>query len=582
MWLAILLACGSDKNPAAEPATEDSSETTDTQETGRPNDSGIPPVETTYIPLSELQQLNRISMTLRGVRPDGADILTVLDDPSQLDSIIDSYLDSPDFGRTVRDLYAEVLQMRAFDITLPALGDLADHSTIERNTAMSEEPLGLIEAIVMSNRPLHEMVTLNQTHLDPTAALLWNNHSYDESIGGSQIVSWTDGRPPAGVLTSNALLVRWESNGDNNNRERANMVSTAFLCENYAERDIPLTGGIDLSDAEAVADAVNLNPQCVACHQSLDPLAAHFWGFRNRIRAFQINAGYTNGCSPGSPCYPIDFYYALFEDQHESLGLRPPNYFGAESTDTESLGAHIAADPRFALCQATHFASYLTQRTHDDIPYEDIIALSEVLTESSYSAKALAKAVVTHPTFLSQSTDPIEAIDELAGLQIIRPEQYARLLKSLTGFEWIVGVSQGNYGNADLLNNDVVGFRMMSGGIDGVSVNSPTHMSTPNRLLMMRAAAQDAAGFVVDFDLAQPIANRKLLMAYTGNSEAEIRVLLQDLHRRILLEDLALDSAELDDSFAFVQSALATTSDPKDALKLFVAAMLQSPDVLFY
>lgn len=580
MWFAITLACASNKT--TEQITQDSSDTNPSEDTGGPIDTAPPAIETSYILLSELQQLNRISMALRGVRPDAADILLVLDDPTELDAVVDRYLNSPEFGQTIRDLYAEILQMRAYDINLPPLGPLTDKTSIERSYALSEEPLGLIENIVMSDRPLHEMVTLNSSYLDPAAAEMWNGHSYDVSQGGAQVVSWTDGRPPAGILTSNALLVRWENNGDNNNRERANMVSTAFLCENYAERDIPLTGGIDLSDSEAVADAVNQSPECVACHQSLDPLAAHFWGFRSRVRPSQIVSGYTDGCSLRAPCYPIDMYNSEYEDFHETLGLRPPNYFGLESTDTETLGAHIAEDPRFALCQAKNFASYLTQRNQNEVPFDHIIELSEALTDNNFSAKALAKAVVTHPTFLGQSTEPIEAQDELVGLQIIRPEQYARLIKSLTGFEWTIGLAQNNFGDADLLNNDVVGFRMMSGGIDSVTVNAPTHTSTPNRLLMMRAAALDAAGFVVDYDLSQPPGNRRLLSSYTGNTEPELRATLQDLHRRILLEDLAADSPEIDESLAFVQAAFAINSSQEDAMKLFVAALLQSPDILFY
>ena len=236
MWFAITLACASNKT--TEQITQDSSDTNPSEDTGGAIDTAPPAIETSYILLPELQQLNRISMALRGVRPDAADILLVLDDPTELDAVVDRYLNSPEFGQTIRDLYAEILQMRAYDINLPALGPLTDKTSIERSNALSEEPLGLIENIVMSDRPLHEMVTLNSSHLDPTAAEMWNGHSYDVSQGGAQVVSWTDGRPPAGVLTSNALLVRWENNGDNNNRERANMVSTCLLYTSPSPRDL--------------------------------------------------------------------------------------------------------------------------------------------------------------------------------------------------------------------------------------------------------------------------------------------------------------------------------------------------------
>ena len=65
------------------------------------------------------------------------------------------------------------------------------------------------------------------------------------------------------------------------------------------------------------------------------------------------------------------------------------------------------------------------------------------------------------PTFLAQGTEQAEYSDTLIGLQIIRPEQYARLLKQLTGFDWVVGVQAGQtgYGDVSMLNDDTVGFR---------------------------------------------------------------------------------------------------------------------------
>ena len=242
MLLSILWAC-SNEEAQPEPSNEPSIETDDPV--------SIEDVE--YIWMSDIQQLNRISMALKGTRPDTQEILDVLDDPSQLESIVDEYLDSPEFGETIRDMYAEILQMRA-PVVLPALGELSDTYTQERQTSLSEEALGLIEMIVMSGRPFTDIVTTNDTVLDEVGALTWAGHSYDFSVGGEQLVQWEDGRPPAGILTTNSLLVRWESNGDNHNRERANLVSRALLCDDYALRDMPHTGNIDLSDPRAVAD----------------------------------------------------------------------------------------------------------------------------------------------------------------------------------------------------------------------------------------------------------------------------------------------------------------------------------------
>ena len=120
-------------------------------------------------------------------------------------------------------------------------------------------------------------------------------------------------------------------------------------------------------------------------------------------------------------------------------------------------------------------AAYLTQTVTEDVPFELVLDLTDDFVISGFSAKELAKQVVMSPTFLAQGTEPPEYLDTLIGLQIIRPEQYARLLKQLTGFDWVVGVQAGQtgYGDVSMLNDDTVGFRSMTGGVDGENVATP-------------------------------------------------------------------------------------------------------------
>ena len=63
------------------------------------------------------------------------------------------------------------------------------------------------------------------------------------------------------------------------------------------------------------------------------------------------------------------------EDNHVELGLRPPSYFGASSTDTATLGTNIATDPRFA-CQATQLQLSNANST-DDVPFELVLRLTD-------------------------------------------------------------------------------------------------------------------------------------------------------------------------------------------------------------
>ena len=92
----------------------------------------------------------------------------------------------------------------------------------------------------------------------------------------------------------------------------------------------------------------------------------------------------------------------------------------------------------------------------------------------------------------------------------------------------------------------------------------------------------DAASFVVDNDLAQSPSQRTLLNAYTGVDDAELRSFVQDMHRRVFLENVEIDSAEVDADVEFLTQAFSISGDEAVVLKLYVAALLQFPDVLFY
>jgi hypothetical protein len=566
--LAILfvLACGT--------PSKESKKTSD--------DTGSQPAE--LVALDPVEQLTRVSMALRGVRPSLADLDRIAADPDALSTLATEYVNTPEFGRTVRDMYAEALLIRRINSSLPEEGEFDGWNRMEREAAMTEEPLALIERVVMDDLPLTEIVTADWTVLDEAAATMWAGHSYDFGAGGEQQVDWTDGRPPAGVLTTNSMLVRWDTNGSNYNRGRANMVSDVFLCESFGGRDIPIDGSVDLSDDSVVADAVQTNPACVACHQALDPVAAHYWGHRTRLTSFQISQAHETGCvRPTDPCYPIQMYTDLQEDHWVDIELRGPGYYGAESDDMETLGFHIADDPRFAQCQAKRFAGYLTQRDIDEVPFAEAASLQATLQDSGFDAKALAVTIVTDPAFLSRSAVDADATEALPGIQIIRPEQLDRMVDDLTGFRFFIATDGREFGDVPMLVDDIIGLRAMSGGVDGLRVTRPTHTPTPIRMMVLRTIAEEAAAHVVSADLALDPSGRVLLTEWTSTDEAQVRAQLVTLHLRILRESVTTDSPQIDASVALWNAALsASDGDESAALTTLVAAFLQTPDVLYY
>lgn len=282
-------------------------------------------------------------MALRGIRPSVADLDEVREDPSQVVSLAETYAESEQFVETTKDLFAEVLRMRSAALMLPtSVGrDGAEPLVLgtlrEMQDALAEEPLNLIAEVVRQDLPFSEIVTADWTVLDDVGAQVWHGHDYDPDLGGLQIAHFHDERPPAGILSTSAFLLRHESNGRNFNRGRASIVSEALLCNAYSELDIPIEG--DLSDPDAVADAVNQDPACVACHQSVDPVAATFLPFRPRVTANQVNRAYQEGCGPDAlSCYPLQMYFGEYADYWELLDLRAPGYFGAPVADLSGVG----------------------------------------------------------------------------------------------------------------------------------------------------------------------------------------------------------------------------------------------------
>lgn len=544
-----------------------------------------------YIPLEPTDQLIRASMALRGMRPSIAELETIAADPSQLPALVADYAEDPAFAATVKDMWAEILLMRSTELRLPALGALAGDSLQAVQAALAEEPLRLIAHIVTEDLPFTDIVTADFTILDGVGARMWDGHDHQGSAAPA-VTRFSDGRPPAGILASNGLWIRHASSGSNANRARANLISDTMLCTDFLDLDVPITGNIDLSDEAAVADAVMTQPECVSCHQNLDPLASHLWGFVPQGNAGIILRAFDEGCVDPGVCYPTTLYRPEYERRWARLGLREPGYFGLASSDLADLGQHIADDPRFASCMATRFYSYLTQTDLDEVPADIVTELEGRLIASGFDAKALAVDIALHPAFQAVDAEDLHVADTLPGLQLLRPEQGGRMVEALTGFRFwydadFGGCNYGDgatcYGPLSLTDDDVFGIRSMAGGIDGARVTRPTHTPTPTRLLWAASFAAEAAGWVVPRDLGSPTTARLLTsVTATTSDEPKVRVQLADLHARILGELVATHSPEVDDSYALFEAGLESHGSPEGAWKVVLTAMFQSPRVLFY
>lgn len=539
-----------------------------------------------WVPLDADAQRVRVSTALRGVRP----TVEELDAPDQ-GALVDAWLADPRFGATIRDMYAELLLMRSTDLRLLQIGPMASVPMSEITRALAEEPLALIEHVVTHDRPFTEIVTADYTILDRRAAAIWRDHDYDPRGDDAQVVHWTDGRPAAGVLATNGLWTRHPSNGSNYHRGRANRVAAALLCSDFLTSDVPVDPTLDLSDDAAVANAVNNNPTCVACHRDLDPLAAHLWPFQPVVSEGSQLLAQLQGCTLlGDLCYPMRMYEPILSNAWILLSLRPPGYYGNPSRDVGDLGQHVADDPRFARCTARRFWSYLAQTPLKDVPDDVADELTEAFIGDGYDARALARRVVTHPMFLARDARAPEDAAALPGPLMLRPEQLGRTLEDLTGFRMTVHVDNlvcdltgiACYGDIDWMADDVHGMRAIAGGVDGARVTQPTYTATPTRLLVVAAMAEEAAGWVVPRDLDEPDRSRRRLLRLVDRADdAALRDQLAWLHARVLGERVTPDGPEVEADLA-LWTAVRDRDGVDAAWKALLTAMFQAPSLLLY
>lgn len=547
--------------------------------------------------LAPEDHLVRVALALAGRRPTADELAAVRRDPAALAGIVDVYLDAPTFGAVVRDLWHEVLLLRVEGRTiLPRVGGLPAYSDAAWIRDVSEEPLRLIEDVVTHDRSFGEVVTATTALATDLGLAVWGGAKQPPTSAppptGWHRVTWDSGQPMAGVLSSGALWLRHPSNGTNNHRGQADLIADAFLCSGFLARDVPLFNNIDLSDETVVREALTREPGCVSCHQTLDPLASHLFGFP-RVAPNAVRKSYARDdparCEKEARglCYPIAEWRPQTARQWQRKTGRPPGYFGLPSDDLTTVGARIAADPRFSMCVARRFYGYFMQVEIDDIPDATAASLQDALIAADLRVKPLVKAIVLSDGFRARAARSGSPAAALVGRKTTRPEQLGRLVADLTGFTWTALPRPNNpdIGEVPLLQSDRFGYRAMAGGVEGVQITEPSFAYSPTRSLVLQTLAAEAAAHVVAADLAVPKASRRLLAAIEpADTEAPaVRDQIAALHARVLAETVDPRGPEVDAGLALFTAGLGPRrSDTARAWTLVLAALLQDPRVAFH
>lgn len=540
--------------------------------------------------LSPEEHLMRVALVLRGGRPSEAELAAVRADPGALSAVVDAYLAGPVFGEVVRDLWHEVLLLRVDQgrFILPALGPMKDRwSDVEFAREVLEEPLRLIEHVAVHDRPFGEIVTADYAIASDLGIAVWGAKELPPDPqapppAGWKKVAWDSEQPMAGILSSGALWLRYPSNGANYHRGQAELIADALLCSSFLARDVPLFGDIDLSNEEVVKNALRTDPACVSCHQTLDPLASHLFGFP-KVASGTVKRAYEKGCAARSGmCYPLPEFRAKDVKGYEAKTGRDPNFFGLPSGDLRTLGAQIAEDPRFSMCMARRFYSYFMQVDVDDLPDATAASLQDAFIAGGMRVRPLVKAIVMSDDFRAVGGRAGTPAAALVGRKTTRPEQLARLFVDLTGFAWRARKGE-KLGEVDLLLSDRFGYRGMAGGVEGYQVAEPSYAYSPTRTLVLQGLAAEAAAFVVEADLAAAPGERRLLRRVDakGSDEATSRAAIVELYARILGEVVEASGAEVDAALVVLAAGRARGGEAR-GWTLLLTALLQDPRIAFH
>jgi hypothetical protein len=541
LWLA-LAGCGEDLPP---PPSADTAEA-----------ASAPALA----PLPAPALLRRLSLDLRGTLPSAEALDAVEADPDALSGYRDAYLEDPALEERLVLLLAERWHTRIDDFTARHFDfGLPDDREYAFERAVGEEPLRLMARVVAEDLPWTEVVTADWTMADDTLLEIWPlaalEDGEDGAASGWRPAAWTDGRPAAGVLSSNGLWWRYYTTESNQNRARVAALSRLLLCVDFLSRPVSFSDSPALVDAGGTEDALRDDPYCLGCHSAIEPMASALFGFWTPL--------------PES-AWEMTEYHAEREPLGEVLLGVDPGFFGEPVEGLWGLGQAIAADSRFPTCAARSFAEALWDREAALEDYAALEALRQVLVEEELRVKPLLAAITDTEAYRMG-----EGSDEAAPTRrMLSPDQLAGVVEDLTGFAW-------TWEGAALMDEDEAGFRVLAGGVDGVQVARPQADPGLTWALVVERLGQAAADYAVQRELVEG-GERRLFSAVEladgpGDEgfEAELAGLTWRLWgRRAGAEELA--------ALAALWSAAEAIGGAEAAWTVTVSALLRDPETVSY
>ncbi len=545
MTLLALLACG---GPPAADST--------------PPVAEVEPVR--FTALSDTRLLRRISLDLRGVLPSVAEYEQVEADPAALDTLRDTWMEDPLLEDRLVQMFAE----RWHTLIDGYDGNPYDfhygwEQRYDFERSIGQEPLRLMAHVVSDDLPWSDIVTADYTMVNPMLAGMWPVEGYPTDGTGWQPATWTDDRPAAGVLTTNGLWWRYSTTTFNQNRARAAVIARLLVCEDLLTRPVSFAGSEELLEAEDTSTMVRSVPACLACHSTVEPLAAALFGFYL--------------LEPAS-AYEMTRYHPEREGDGPIALSVEPAFFGTPVNGLAELGRVIAADERFSACAVETFAEGLLARetTLDD--YAVTEALQDTFLAADLRVKPLLAAVTDLPEYRAGGiTDAVvdAEADAPMTVRMVGAGLMRSLFHELSGGDWVQD-------GAIVLDDDKKGLRVLGGGVDGLFLLTPQQDPGMTWSLVAERAAQVTAQVIVRNELVADAPETDVLPGATlelATTDPAWADTVGDLHLHLFG---ARADAERMAAYTALFDALRAESGDEAAWTGLLVVMLRDPEFLVY
>lgn len=499
--------------------------------------------------------LRRISLDLRGVLPSVSELDAVEADPTRVWEFRDQYLNDP----LLEDRLIEVFNLDYHTIIREfewSHGDLFPADEIGRNTTLArqvgEQPLRYMARLAVEDRPWTEVLMGDTTMATPFLAS-FNPVDYRDEDTGWEEVAYNDGRPAAGVLAMTSMWWRYESNNNNNNRSRAAAITRILLCRDLFTRSVSFSATGGTLSTEEIEDAVHNEPGCLACHSTLDPLAATLFGF-----------------------FTASAEIVTYRAERESIGPErldvEPAYFGTPVEGLAQVGEMIAQDPRFPRCTTEQMARAFWGRDLTDADASTVEDLEHTFLTSGMKMKALLAAITESEDYQLGAVDleiPEADLPDVSAARMMPPDILADAVEDATGFRW-------TQHDIDMMSDDETGFRQVAGGVDGLSQLRTQRVPGVMWTLVVKRLAEAAAGHAVEH-AGDVLFTHATLETRPGDAEFAIEV--EELAWRLTATRLSASDELLLEALWTDAEAL---SDPAAAWQAVISVMLREPAFLFY